>query len=112
MSTIKSFWQYDDQVVAPLHGFKDVHDYYQLSSSRQYLKSITTPTLLIQSTDDPFMTDNVIPHIDELSPFVTLEATEAGGHVGFVMGNNPWKPVFWLEQRIPHFLHQQLNSIK
>jgi predicted alpha/beta-fold hydrolase len=55
LSRIKSFWQYDDQVVARLHGFKNVQDYYQLSSSRQFLKSIATTTLLIQAFDDPFM---------------------------------------------------------
>jgi len=38
LSPIKSFWQYDDKVVAPLHGFADAHDYYQRSSSRQFLK--------------------------------------------------------------------------
>jgi len=104
LSPIKSFWQYDDKVVAPLHGFADAHDYYQRSSSRQFLKKITVPTLLIQAQDDPFMTADVLPHADELSPSVQLEVTQHGGHVGFVAGNNPFKPVFWLEQRILAFL--------
>ena len=47
LSSIRSFWQYDDRVVAKLHGFADVRDYYRRSSSRQYLKAITVPTLLI-----------------------------------------------------------------
>ncbi|MDP3838837.1 MAG: alpha/beta fold hydrolase, partial [Methylococcales bacterium] len=104
LSTITSFWQYDDRVVAPLHGFADVHDYYQRSSSRQFLKKITVPTLLIQAQDDPFMTTEVLPRADELSPSVQLEVSQHGGHVGFVAGNNPFKPVFWLEQRILAFL--------
>ena len=51
LSPIDSFWKYDDRVVAPLHGFKDVHDYYARSSSRQFLSTIRVPTLLIQSQD-------------------------------------------------------------
>ena len=61
LSAINSFWEYDDRVVAKLHGFADVHDYYGRSSSRQFLKSIAVPTLLIQAIDDPFMNSEVLP---------------------------------------------------
>lgn len=109
LSTIQSFWQYDDQVVAKLHGFENAEDYYQQSSSRYYLNRITIPTLLIQAVDDPFMTEEVIPHERELSANVTMEITQGGGHVGFVSGITPFQPKYWLEQRIPEFLH--LHSI-
>ena len=106
LSSIQSFWQYDDRVVAPLHGFHNVHDYYQRSSSRQFLKNITVPTLIIQAVDDPFMTPAVLPEPSELSPTVRLEICQAGGHVGFVTGKNPLQPQYWLEQRILAFLAQ------
>ena len=105
---IRSFWEYDKQVVAKLYGFKDAHDYYAKSSSKQFLKSITVPTLLIQAQDDPFMTDEVIPKISELSAGVKLELTQHGGHVGFVSGRNPLRPVYWLEQRIVAFLKENV----
>ncbi len=108
LSGIKSFWQYDERVVAKLHDFKNAHDYYQRSSSRQFLKSIAIATLLIQAVDDPFMTEDVIPDLDELSASVHLEITQGGGHVGFIAGEIPFKPDYWLEQRIPEFLKQQL----
>jgi hypothetical protein len=111
LSRIKSFWQYDDRVVARLHGFKNVQDYYQRSSSRQFLKSITIPTLLIQALDDPFMTEEVLPDVAELSSTIYLEITQGGGHVGFVAGETPFKPDYWLEQRIPEFLKQHLSLI-
>jgi predicted alpha/beta-fold hydrolase len=104
LSSIHSFWQYDDRVVAPLHGFANAHDYYQRSSARQFLKTITVPTLLIQALDDPFMTPDVLPRLEELSPTVQLEITPSGGHVGFITGKNPCKPIYWLEQRILGFL--------
>lgn len=106
LSKIRSFWQYDDRVVSRLHGFKDVEQYYRLSSSRQYLKRIRIPTLVIQARDDPFMTEKVIPGSEELSSSVTLEVSSSGGHVGFISGNNPLKPRYWLDERISQFLHQ------
>ena len=109
LTAIKSFWQYDDKVVAKLHGFKNVHDYYQRSSSRQFLKSIAISTLLIQAIDDPFMTEDVLPGLDELSSSIHLEITRGGGHVGFISGQNLFKPAYWLEQRIPEFLKQHLS---
>ncbi len=104
LSAINSFWQYDDRVVAKLHGFNDVHDYYRRSSSRQYLKSIAVPTLVIQAIDDPFMTREVLPGLSEVSPQVQLEFTKHGGHVGFISGLIPFRPEYWLERRIPEFL--------
>ncbi len=111
LDNITSFWQYDDQVVAKLYDFANVDDYYQRSSSRQFLQAITVPTLLIQAQDDPFMTPKVIPEVAELSSSVYLEITQGGGHVGFVTGNNPFQAEYWLEQRIPEFLQQQLNHV-
>ena len=110
LSAIRSFWEYDGQVVAALYGFKDAMDYYDQSSSRQYLKSIATPTLIIHSRDDPFMTPQVIPTAAELSPAVCMEVTVGGGHVGFVSGNIPGFPRYWLEQRIPGFLIERLGG--
>lgn len=108
VSTIKSFWQYDDQVVAKLHGYLSAEDYYQKSSSRGFLNTIEIPTLIIQSKDDPFMTSDVIPNQSELSSKVIMEITQGGGHVGFITGINPFRPNYWLEQRIPEFLLKQL----
>jgi uncharacterized protein len=110
LSKIKSFWQYDDRVVAPLHDFKGVEDYYRRASSRQFLKNIFVPTLLIQADDDPFMTNAVLPTKEELSTQVRLEIVKGGGHVGFISGRNPIKPRYWLDQRIPAFLKSLADS--
>lgn len=108
LSGIKSFWQYDSKVVAGLHGFKDAHDYYQRSSSRQFLQHIRVPTLILQARDDPFMTERVLPSSAELSDQVQLEVCAGGGHVGFV-GGSLFRPQYWLEERIGGFLQAELN---
>lgn len=111
LSAIHSFWQYDERVVAKLHGFASAHAYYRAASSRQFLAAIAVPTLIIHARDDPFMTAAVIPHDHEVSKKVTLEITAHGGHVGFVSGGNPFRPVYWLEHRLPLFLHEQLTNL-
>ena len=104
------FWTFDNEVTAPLYGFNSAHHYYRECSSRQYLCSIQIPTLIIQAEDDPFMTKDVIPTEEELSPFVTLELSKKGGHVGFVSGSMIGSPIYWLDQRIPEFIMQQFKQ--
>lgn len=106
---LKCFWTFDERITARLNGFPHVHAYYRESSSRQFLIHITTPTLLIHALDDPFMTPDVLPRADELSPQVKLELSRQGGHVGFVSGNIPGVPVYWLDTRIPEFLREKLS---
>lgn len=99
-----TFAEFDDAVTAPLHGFTNKDDYYDKSSSVHYLKSIETPTLIVNAIDDPFMTPAVIPPADRLSPSVTLEVNEFGGHVGFIDGGTPWRPRYYLPRRLIGFL--------
>lgn len=106
LSALKSFRDFDEHVTAPLHGFDSANHYYTVSSSRQYLKGIVVPTLLLHARDDPFMTEAAIPRNDELAETVTLELSSRGGHVGFVAGFWPWQPRYWLEERIPGYLAQ------
>jgi predicted alpha/beta-fold hydrolase len=103
LTQVKDFFDFDDAVTAPLHGYRDAIDYYARASCRQRLHAIRVPTLLLHAVDDPFMTPRVIPRRDEVSEFVTLEISEHGGHVGFVAGS-PFRPRYWLEERIPRFL--------
>lgn len=100
----RSFYQFDDYVTAPLHGFADVEDYYTRASSRPYLRSIATSTLIIHAADDPFLTIHAIPSSNELAATVQFELSEHGGHVGFVDGPWPWHRNYWLEQRISRYL--------
>ncbi len=108
LSTLKNFRDFDEYVTAPLHGFDSADHYYTASSSRQYLEGITVPTLLLHASDDPFMTESSIPRPDELSESVTLELSPHGGHVGFVAGVWPWRPHYWLDERIPAYLARYL----
>jgi predicted alpha/beta-fold hydrolase len=99
---LNTFYAFDDAYTAPIHGFLSADDYYRKSSARQFLKSITTPTLIIHALDDPFMTEEVLPDASEISDSVTLEVYPNGGHVGFVSGSLFW-PEYWLEGRVVEY---------
>lgn len=103
----RTFREFDDKVTAPLHGFLDADDYYARSSSKRFLIAITTPTLILQAADDPFLGPDPVPTADELSPAVRLELSQRGGHVGFVSGRWPWQAEYWLDGRIRVFLTEQ-----
>lgn len=100
--TLRAF---DDLYTAPLHGFDNVEHYYREASCGPKLKQVSTPVLIIQARDDPFMGPNSIPAPESLADAITLEVYDRGGHVGFVSGP-PWRPRYWLEQRIPDYLQQ------
>lgn len=106
LSRIKSFWEFDNDVVARLHGFDDVHDYYQKNSSINFLKEIQVPTLLIHAEDDPFTSPSVLPNNNELSESMRLLTTMTGGHVGFVGETEPEGNKFWLEKIIPDYINR------
>lgn len=107
LKSLRNFRSFDDAITAPLHGFRDVDDYYARASSRPFLKDIACPTLILHAADDPFMSPSVLPAAVELSAAVRLELSPRGGHVGFVAGDFG-HPVYWLEQRINTFLKNTL----
>ena len=105
-----TFRGFDNRVTAPLHGFRDAEHYYEAASCRQYLVEVACPTLIVHALDDPFMTRDVVPSREELSPSIRLELSATGGHVGFVEGDLPWSARYWLEERIPRFLAAGLET--
>jgi uncharacterized protein len=98
--------EFDNVVTAPLHGFRDTDDYWTRASSKPWLGSIRVPTLIVNSRDDPFLPEAALPTRDEVSPAVTLEFPDHGGHVGFVSGSFPGN-IDWLPRRILHFFEHR-----
>jgi predicted alpha/beta-fold hydrolase len=87
LKQVKNLYAFDELVTAPLHGFDSADHYYRTCSSRQFLRTIETPTLILHSRDDPLMPPDVIPSPTEVSQKITLQISPHGGHVGFVAKN-------------------------
>ena len=110
LSRARTLYDFDDVVTAPVHGFRNAHDYYTRSSSLHFLPRIVRPTLLLSARDDPFLPPSVLDEvatIARVNTCLTLEFTEGGGHVGFVHGK-PWRPIYYAEQRAREFLASHL----
>ncbi|MCO7224471.1 hydrolase [Pleionea sp. CnH1-48] len=102
---LDTFWQFDDQITAPLHGFDGVHDYYLRASSFYKLPAIETPTLILHAQDDPFMSEKVIPESQWLSASTVMEVSQSGGHVGFIDQTRLQGDCF-LARRVQNFFHR------
>jgi predicted alpha/beta-fold hydrolase len=58
---------------------------------------------LLSARDDPFHPPEVLAEVEELAsrnPSLVPEFVDHGGHVGFVAGANPFRPEYYLEERL------------
>ena len=102
--TATNFYDFDDLVTAPLNGFINAADYWEKSSCKQFIPQIKLPTLLISSSDDPFLNEDCHPvkEAKQNKNFTFLQ-TKYGGHIGFIKGIY-LKKERWLENKILEFI--------
>ncbi len=74
----------DNLYTSLAHGYKDAIDYYTKCSSKQFLKNIEIPTLILNAKNDSFLGNRCYPE-DEAKEnrHLFLEIPKYGGHVGF-----------------------------
>ena len=106
---LRTFLEFDGRYVAPLYGFRDAEDYYKQTNSRAILDQIRTPTLLLQSLDDPIIPGSCLPQDSEWSASTVVEWSPSGGHVGFISGRRPFSGHAWLDERILEALGTSLG---
>jgi len=94
----RTFWEFDDTVTAPLHGFRGADDYWARSSSGPWLAKIRVPTLVLNARNDPFMPAAALDALGEVPANVMLEFPRSGGHAGFPGRGG------WLARRVLDFL--------
>jgi predicted alpha/beta-fold hydrolase len=107
LESLRTMYEFDDAVTAPIHGFKGAAHYYETSSSLRWIEQISIPTLLLSATDDPFLPKAVLDDVRAVArrnPRLHLEFPAHGGHVGFIGGGNPFNPRYYAEQRACDFL--------
>ena len=105
--TIEDF---DDAVTGPIHGFAGSNDYYSRSSAINFIRRIDIPTLLLSAQDDPFLPATVLDQVRSIAtsnPRLKVEFTRHGGHVGFISGHIPFRPIHWAESRVLQFFDQR-----
>lgn len=108
INSIKSLIQFDHAYTSKAHGFKDAFDYYEQSSSLQFLPNIKIPTLIINAKNDSFLSSECFPlEAAKQNPNLFLDMPKYGGHVGFYESNN----VYYNESKAITFFENYLNQI-
>ncbi|OUR91142.1 alpha/beta hydrolase [Flavobacteriales bacterium 34_180_T64] len=101
VKSIKTLNDFDNVYTSKAHGFKDALDYYDQSSSLQFLHNIKVPTLIINALNDSFLSPECYPVKEaNANPNLHLEMPNFGGHVGFVDSKN----VYYNERRALEFI--------
>ncbi len=89
--TGSTLYDFDDQITATIHGYKDAIDYYNSNSSKNFIGDIKTPTLLIHSLTDPICPIKFAPFgVIKSNPHIETLFLENGGHVGFWAKEKNW----------------------
>lgn len=102
LKKIKTLLDFDTFYTAPAHGFKNAYEYYEKSSSLQYLQSIKTPVLLLNALNDTFLSKKCYPNeLASQSKYLYLETPKHGGHVGFHINNKE----YYSEKRTLDFIN-------
>jgi hypothetical protein len=102
----RTFFEFDDVLTGPLHGFAGAHDYYRKSSSIQFLDEVRVPTLLMSAWNDPFLPQDVLAAVRNIArrnQYLFVEFPLTGGHVGWVAGQ-PWAQRYYMESRVVEWL--------
>ena len=89
----RSVWDYDEDFIAPRHGFAGAEDYYERCKPLRFMGGIRIPTLVIAALDDPWIPGALYSGYDWAgSPSLTPLLSRYGGHVGFhgVGSRRPW----------------------
>tara|TARA_R110002050_G_scaffold536_8_gene3842 strand:- start:19538 stop:20497 length:960 start_codon:yes stop_codon:yes gene_type:complete len=103
ISKIKTLKDFDDIYTSRAHGFRDALDYYQKSSSQQFIHSIKTPTLIINAQNDSFLGEQCYPSKEAgENSYVQFEQPLYGGHVGFYDEKN----ITYTEKRALKFVEE------
>ena len=101
MQRARTLREFDNEVTAPLHGYRDTDDYWTRGSSKPGLIDVKVPTLVLNARNDPFLPASALPKPNAVSLQVTLDFPEHGGHVGFPAGTFPGD--HWFTKRVFHF---------
>ena len=96
--------EFDNDITAPLHGYRDTDDYWTRASAKPGLIDVRVPSLCLNALNDPFLPASALPHTGEVSKYVTLEHPPHGGHVGFLSGGFPGHGR-WMSTRVMQFFN-------
>jgi predicted alpha/beta-fold hydrolase len=101
-----TIYELDDRLTRKFYHLPSVQEYYNVSSSRPHILNITTPTLCLNSLDDPIIDNDSALPLDEArrNPNIILATTQRGGHCAWSDGLFPDSSKSWLTRVMFEYL--------
>jgi uncharacterized protein len=96
--TLRAF---DAAYTAPRAGFQNRDEYYARCSCGPALASITVPTVILATEDDPLAPSEQVTGYS-LAPCIHLHVEPTGGHMGYIAKGLPGRR--WLEPALDHYV--------
>lgn len=105
LDTHKDWESFDQQFSCPLNGFKNVEDFYEQGSCKNFFHLVKTPLLIVNALNDPIIPNTCINY-EQLKrhKYIDVEYPKSGGHVGFTQHKLEFS---WMETKIEEFLVEQ-----
>eukprot|EP00798_Chlamydomonas_sp_ICE-L_P011547 gene11547-34262_t len=112
LATTSDVRTFEEALILPLYPkeFKDLDDYYEKSSSHQYLKDVQVPLLTLCNLNDPLITPelaNIPVEASKSNPNIFCVTTRRGGHLGWLTG---WDGRWWKMDLILAFIDSILSD--
>jgi len=102
---INDFIDFDNFIIVPFFGYRDIMHYYEECSSKYSIAKIEVPTLIVNAKNDPFLHPSCFPHeACHQSRTVFFEGPEDGGHLGFI--KDRINGIYWSEERAIRFIEE------
>lgn len=99
---IRSVYEFDEVVTAPQWNYASAADYYDKSSSRNFISDIAVPTDILFTEDDPFISYEPLKNVS-IPVCVNIWVAKHGGHMGFI-GFPGGGGFFWLDHLIVNWV--------
>lgn len=81
---IRTFREWDTEIVAARHGFRDAADYYERMSVGPRLERLAVPALLVSAEDDPMVPPGAVrPVLAGRDTPLEVRWVPSGGHMAF-----------------------------
>lgn len=84
LADIRAWRDFDEWFTAPLLRLNGAKEFYEIASAKNFVHTLNRPVLAVSALNDPIITDDCLPLAEApRHPYLQLELTKEGGHVGF-----------------------------
>lgn len=96
---VRSLYEFDDKVIAPIWGYMGAMDYYYRCSSIQFIEHIKVPCYLLFAEDDPFIDYKILDRMN-IPDNISVWVSKYGGHMGFLGWEKGQKGIYWMDHKL------------